>query len=95
MDGDHVAGLAISKPDHGPDLELPARANEGAELAVVFRLREQVEDFGAPSTPGRAQEAGRQNPAPIDHQQVSGSEKIGQGEEMRVRHSPGGSVEDQ
>lgn len=95
MDRDDSAGFDVSQPDHSPDLKLPARANEGAELSVVFRLRKQIEDLGAPSTPGRAQEAGRQNPAPVDHQQVSGSEKIGQGEETRVRQSPGDPVEDQ
>ena len=95
MNRDHATQLVLTELDHGACRELSTRANEGAKFVGVGGLWKQVEDFGSPASLGVPEKAGRQNTAPVHHQEIALSQMIKQRKEVTVSEISCGSIEEQ
>jgi hypothetical protein len=71
---DHSTGGAVFKGDPGSHAELPARSHKGPKLIGVRRFRKKVEDLGSTPSAGATQEAGRKHTAPVEDEEVAGTE---------------------
>lgn len=93
MDRDDTARMRGVESDDGADAEAAAGLHHGAEERGVGGLRVEIEDFGlAPSTRG-AQQAGREDAAAIDDQEIAGVEQCGKAREVPMRDGPGSTVQ--
>jgi hypothetical protein len=69
MHGEDATLLSVAQGQDRPDLQLAARADEGAKRVVAIRFGEEIEHLGRTPSAGAAEKAGGENAAAIhDHE---------------------------
>ena len=95
MDRDHATAFLFIKLDDGVHLKLPTGTDESAELLGVGGLGKEIENLGLATSACAAEQPGGHNPASIDDEEISLSQKIGKVEEALVPEDAGVSLEGQ
>jgi hypothetical protein len=95
MNGDHPTPLVLIELHGRIHLQLPARADERAEVVGVGGLGEEIENFRLAPSACAAKESRGYDPASVDDQEISLSEKIRKVEKLLVPKSAVGSIEGQ
>lgn len=95
VDGFDGAPVAVTDENNGANLEFAARPHERTESGGVVRLGKKEEQLRVASSQRLAQEAGLEDPGPVDDEEIPFLQMLGKAWECVVLDCPCRPIKDQ